>query len=80
MTSPLATPAPPLADVVKRTRPRYLFWADGDGFWEREPWGWAGADGKDERFTRAIKLGHLGAPPPAEGKPARVSYLAQCTS
>jgi hypothetical protein len=74
VTFPLSTPAPPLGEVVKRSRPRYMFWADGEGFWEREPWGWPGADGKDERWTRALKLGHLGAPPPATGKPARVSF------
>lgn len=70
--SPLAAPAPPLADVVKAARPRYLFWADGDGFWEREPFGWAGPTGKDERWTRAVKLGSLGKVPQG-GKAARVS-------
>ncbi|TXT04943.1 hypothetical protein VHUM_04026 [Vanrija humicola] len=70
---PLAAPAPPLLEVVKRTRPRYLFWADGPGFWEREPWGWTGPGGKEERWTRAIKLGALGAPS-ANGKPARWFY------
>lgn len=67
----LAPAAPPLAEVVKRARPRYLFWADGEGFWEREPWGWAGADGKDERWTRAVKLGALGDAADG-GKAARV--------
>jgi hypothetical protein len=68
----LATAAPPLAELVKLSRPRYLFWADGEGFWEREPFGWAGAKG-DERWTRAVKLGALGAVGKGEGKPARVS-------
>lgn len=68
----LAPPAPPLADVVKAARPRYLFWADGPGFWEREPFGWPGPGGKDERWTRTIKLGPLGAIADG-GKPARVS-------
>lgn len=50
-----------------------MFWADGEGFWEREPFGWAGPDGKDERWTRAVKLGALGAlGNPGAGKPARV--------
>lgn len=68
----LADPAPPLTEVVKAARPRYLFWSEGPGFWEREPFGWPAPGGKDERWTRAIKLGPLGAI--AEGgKPARVS-------
>lgn len=68
----LANPAPPLTDVVKAARPRYLFWSEGPGFWEREPFGWPGPKG-DERWTRAIKLGPLGAIADG-GKPARVSY------
>lgn len=71
----LATPAPPLAEVVKHARPRYLFWAGGEGFWEREPFGWASPSGKEERWTRAVKLGALGAVSPANGKPARVGVM-----
>lgn len=49
-----------------------MFWAEGEGFWEREPFGWAAeAGGKEERWTRAVKLGALGAE--GEGKKARVS-------
>lgn len=72
----LANSAPPLTDVVKAARPRYLFWSEGPGFWEREPFGWPGPNGKDERWTRAIKLGPLGAIADG-GKPARVSFRAQ---
>lgn len=68
----LAPAAPPLAEIVKLSRPRYLFWADGEGFWEREPFGWAGAKG-DERWTRAVKLGALGSVNSGAGKPPRVS-------
>ncbi len=69
---PLASPAAPLADLLKKTRPRYLFWGDGEGFWEREPWGWTGTSGKEERWTRAVKLGALGGEDDG-GKKARVS-------
>lgn len=63
----LGTGAVPFGDLVRRTRPRYIFWAGGgeDGFWEREPFGWTGADG---RYTRAIKIGNFGGPPAPEGK------------
>ncbi|EIW72838.1 hypothetical protein TREMEDRAFT_59006 [Tremella mesenterica DSM 1558] len=70
----LATPAPPLAEVIRRARPRYLFWADGEGFWEREPWGWSGSDGKEERWTRAVKLGALGGETSEGGKKPRWFY------
>ncbi|WWC60538.1 uncharacterized protein I303_103112 [Kwoniella dejecticola CBS 10117] len=70
----LATPAPPLEEVVRRAKPRYLLWGDGEGFWEREPWGWVGANGKEERWTRAVKLGALGGEAPAGGKKARWFY------
>ena len=68
----LADPAPPLAEVVKQTRPRYVFWGEGEGFWEREPLGWAGSDGKEERWTRAVKLGALGGEEPQDVKKPRV--------
>ncbi|WVF70938.1 hypothetical protein IAT40_005733 [Kwoniella sp. CBS 6097] len=70
----LAKAAPPLEEVVRRARPRYLLWGDGEGFWEREPWGWAGPNGKEERWTRAVKLGALGGEAPAGGKKARWFY------
>ena len=63
----LATPASPLSDVVVKARPRYMFWADGAGFWEREPFGWWDRNGKEERWTRAVKLGHFGVSP-ADGQ------------
>ncbi|OCF31893.1 nuclear protein [Kwoniella heveanensis BCC8398] len=70
----LAKSAPPLEEVVRRAKPRYLLWGDGEGFWEREPWGWAGPNGKEERWTRAVKLGALGSEVPAGGKKARWFY------
>jgi hypothetical protein len=66
----LAEPAKPLKEVVERSRPRYLFWAEGDGYWEREPISWQ-EEGKEVRWTRAVKLGALGAE--GDGKKARVS-------
>ncbi len=71
---PLATPAAPLAQVVKKCRPRYVFWGDGEGFWEREPWGWTSKAGKEERWTRAVKLGALGGEGEGVNK-ARVSWF-----
>ena len=72
--------ASPLADVLRRARPRYIFWTGGgeDGFWEREPFGWEGTgSGSDGRYTRAIKIGRFGGPPAEEGKKkARVSPLS----
>ena len=49
-----------------------MFWGDGEGFWEREPWGWTGVGGREERWTRAVKLGALGEEREG-GKKARVS-------
>ncbi|KAK4686926.1 CWF19-like protein 1, partial [Tremellales sp. Uapishka_1] len=71
---PLATAAPPLLEVVKRSRPRYMFWGEGEGFWEREPWGWTGSTGRDERWTRAVKLGALGGEDVPGQKKARWFY------
>ncbi|WVR05612.1 hypothetical protein IAU60_002634 [Kwoniella sp. DSM 27419] len=70
----LETAAPPLEEVVRRAKPRYLLWGEGEGFWEREPWGWAGPNGKEERWTRAVKLGALGGEAPAGGKKPRWFY------
>jgi hypothetical protein len=50
-----------------------MFWGEGEGFWEREPWGWQGSNGKDERWTRSVKLGSLGSEEPQGVKKARVS-------
>ena len=66
----LAEPATPLKEVVERSRPRYLFWAEGEGYWEREPISWQ-EEGKEVRWTRAVKLGALGAE--GDGKKARVN-------
>jgi hypothetical protein len=71
----LADPAPPLGDAVQKARPRYIFWGEGEGFWEREPFGWAGEGGKDERWTRAVKLGALGGEEHQGVKKARVSHI-----
>nr|ODO02602.1 nuclear protein [Cryptococcus depauperatus CBS 7855] len=70
----LVDPAPPLDQVVRSAKPRYLLWGTGNGFWEREPCGWNGPNGKEERWTRVVKLGELGGEAPAEGKKARWFY------
>ena len=70
---PLATEAAPLVDVVTKCRPRYVFWGEGEGFWEREPWGWTSTGAKEERWTRAVKLGALGGAGEG-GKKARVGH------
>ncbi|KJE04557.1 nuclear protein [Cryptococcus gattii NT-10] len=70
----LINPASPLEDVIKKAKPRYLLWGNGEGFWEREPWGWTSPSGKEERWTRAVKLGALGGEVPAGGKKARWFY------
>jgi hypothetical protein len=49
-----------LADAIKGGRPRYVFWSDPQGFWEREPFGWASGASED-RWTRCVKLGALGS-------------------
>jgi hypothetical protein len=51
-----------------------MFWAEGEGYWEREPISWQ-EEGKEVRWTRAVKLGALGAE--GEGKKARVSLLVR---
>jgi hypothetical protein len=65
----LADSAKPLQEVVERSRPRYMFWSEGQGFWEREPISWT-EGGEEVRWTRAVKLGALGAE--GDGKKARV--------
>ena len=64
----------PLADVVRRTRPRYHFAAGGGRparFWEREPFVWDDADGGG-RVSRFVSLGAFGGEQ-AAGKKPRVS-------
>ncbi|KAL7413774.1 CwfJ C-terminus 1-domain-containing protein-like protein [Mrakia frigida] len=71
--------ATPLGEVVRRARPRYIFWTGGgeDGFWEREPFGWEGTgSGSEGRYTRGIKIGRFGGPPPEEGKKKARSFYA----
>jgi hypothetical protein len=68
---PLAEPCGPIEEVLKKGRPRYVFWSAGEGFWEREPFGWSGSAGKEERWTRSVKLSSLGEQ--SDGKKARVS-------
>jgi hypothetical protein len=72
----LAESAGPIEEILKKGRPRYMFWSDGEGFWEREPFGWTNAGGREERWTRSVKLGSLGAE--GEGKKARVSTDKLC--
>ena len=64
----------PVAEIVRRTKPRYHFTAGGGKppkFWEREPFVW---DEDNGRVTRFVSLGAFGGPP-AEGKKQRVSYI-----
>ena len=75
---PLPSPpdgAPPVADVVATTRPRYVFTGAGASagapprFWEREPFAWD-AEGGEGRVTRFVALGAFGgAPPPPRTGP-----------
>jgi len=62
---------------VEKARPRYVFWGEGEGFWEREPFGWAGEGGKEERWTRSVKLGALGGEDMPGVKKARVSVYVR---
>jgi hypothetical protein len=66
--------APPLDDVIRKTKPRYHF-AAGSGpqaqqpkFWEREPYVWNDEKGRVSRF---ISLGSFGGEAPS-GKKQRV--------
>ncbi|OBZ69111.1 Zinc finger CCCH domain-containing protein 59 [Grifola frondosa] len=63
----------PVAEIVRRTRPRYHFAAGGGQppvFWEREPFVWDEANG---RITRFVSLGAFGGEPTA-GKKQRWFY------
>lgn len=67
--------AEPVAELVRRTKPRYHFVAGRGGqkipmFWEREPYTW---DKDNGRITRFVSLGAFGGPPdPTAGKKQRV--------
>ncbi|EPQ57901.1 hypothetical protein GLOTRDRAFT_36948, partial [Gloeophyllum trabeum ATCC 11539] len=53
--------APPVDEIVRATKPRYVFSAGGGRppkFWEREPFLWEGEEGRSTRF---ISLGAFGA-------------------
>ncbi|KAL0946817.1 hypothetical protein HGRIS_012986 [Hohenbuehelia grisea] len=65
--------APPLDDIVRRTKPRYHFTAAGGRpphFWEREPFVW---DDEAGRISRFVSLGAFGGEPSA-GKKQRWFY------
>lgn len=66
--------APPLDDVIRRTKPRYHFAAAGghpSKFWEREPLIW---DDEEGRISRFVSLGAFGGEPTL-GKKQRASRL-----
>ncbi|KAF8911043.1 hypothetical protein CPB84DRAFT_1078570 [Gymnopilus junonius] len=64
--------APPVNDIVWKTKPRYHFAAGGGRpphFWEREPYAWEDEQGRAARF---ISLGAFGGESPSSGKKQRV--------
>lgn len=68
--------AEPVAEIVRRIKPRYHFVAGGGGsetpmFWEREPFVWAD---EGDRATRLVSLGAFGAAAPEGGKKQRVCF------
>ncbi|CDZ96519.1 Uncharacterized conserved protein [Phaffia rhodozyma] len=71
--------ATPLVEIIRRAKPRYVFFMGGrdgeDGFWEREPFGWDGA-GSEGRYTRCIRMGRFGGPPPLDGQKKARSFYA----
>ena len=68
--------APPLDEVIRKTKPRYHF-ASGGGhppkFWEREPFIWEDEQGRVSRF---VSLGAFGEP--TTGKKQRVCLDSLC--
>ncbi|KAJ6618849.1 hypothetical protein B0H10DRAFT_1216880 [Mycena sp. CBHHK59/15] len=71
--------APPLDDVIRRTKPRYHFAAGGGQppmFWEREPFMWNDEDGRVSRF---VSLGAFGDTPTL-GKKQRWFYAFSIAS
>lgn len=76
-SAPLPTPelssigVDPVAEVVRRTKPRYHFAAGGGHrprFWEREPYTWDNAEDKG-RIGRFVSLGAFGGEQPSGKKP-----------
>lgn len=66
----------PVAEVVRRTKPRYHFAAGGGippKFWEREPFIW---NEEGDRISRFVSVGAFGGQP-TEGKKQRVSEVAR---
>ncbi|KAK7694020.1 hypothetical protein QCA50_003596 [Cerrena zonata] len=69
--------ADPVADIIRRTKPRYHFVSGGDDqhipmFWEREPFMW---DDESGRVSRFVSLGSFGSGlAPATGKKQRWFY------
>jgi hypothetical protein len=60
--------APPLSDVIRKTKPRYHFAAGGGhppAFWEREPFVW---DDEQGRVSRFVSLGAFGGEPTSRKK------------
>ncbi|KAI0784379.1 CwfJ C-terminus 1-domain-containing protein-like protein [Abortiporus biennis] len=74
---PTTEGAEPVADLVRRTKPRYHFVAGGGSkqtpmFWEREPFTW---DDENGRVSRFIGLGAFGGEStPSTGKKQRWFY------
>jgi hypothetical protein len=61
---------PEVAEVIKRTRPRYVVWPSADGFWEREPFVWKSFDGSiGDRTTRAVMMAPFAPAAKGEKKP-----------
>ena len=61
----------PVAEIVRRTKPRYHFAAGGGHpprFWEREPYTWDNAEDK-VRIGRFVSLGAFGGEQPPGKKP-----------
>lgn len=73
----ISNTAPPLDEVVRRSRPRYHFAAGGkpSRFWEREAFAWEDAS-PPSRATRFISLGSFGEPERPGIKKARVRRIA----
>lgn len=67
--------APPVDEVILKTKPRYIFSSSGGQpphFWEREPFIWSDEEGRASRF---VGLGAFGGEQ-GPGKKQRVRSLA----